>query len=105
MREIESFGKLQPGNAHMRTGRSNVVVSSKLPPRPRSRRRRRRKLPPPLRKPPPPRKPRLGRKLPQPLKISVRYLEEDGDEDPNPLMFDVEIKYLNKELHTKQLTE
>ena len=46
-----------------------------------------------------------ARKLPQPLKISVRYLEEDGDEDPNPLMFDVEIKYLNKELHTKQLTE
>ncbi|KAI0631492.1 Piwi-domain-containing protein [Trametes polyzona] len=45
-----------------------------------------------------------SRELPQPLSVAVRYLEEDGDNDPSPLNFTVDIKF-QRELRMSALDE
>ena len=45
-----------------------------------------------------------SQKLPQPISIPIRYLEEDQEDNPNALTFTVEIKF-QRELKTSDLTK
>ena len=43
-----------------------------------------------------------ARALPQPLEVEITYSEEDGEVDPKPMKFTVEMKYL-REIRTSTL--